>query len=100
IRARNVTGAQTCALPISSLGRGLGEQTGNERGVQTGPHGGHEGKDDPGYRVPGYPQDMMDMHGMYTAAQLAKINKPQTRGMRPKIGRASCTARVQNEDRA
>jgi manganese oxidase len=58
------------------LGRGLGEQTGNEREVRNGPHAGHVS------RVPGFPQDMMDMHGMYTTEQLNKINKPQTRGMR------------------
>ncbi len=69
-----------------SMGRGLGEQTGNDRAVRTGPQGGHGGHggggDDPGYRVPGYPQDMMDMHGMYSEAQLRKLNKPETRGMR------------------
>jgi hypothetical protein len=39
---------------------------------------------DPGYRVPGYPQDMMDMHGMHTDADLQRINQPLTRGMRAK----------------
>jgi FtsP/CotA-like multicopper oxidase with cupredoxin domain len=76
-----------------SLGRGTGEQTSNERTVRTGPlemeehgshqHGGHGGMHaGGGQRVPGYPQDMMDMHGMYSDAELEKINKPQTRGMR------------------
>src|SRR5262249_53342494 len=32
--------------------------------------------------VPGYPQDMMDMHGMYSEADVKKINKPESRGMR------------------
>src|SRR5947209_16927409 len=67
-----------------SLGRGLGEQTSNERAVRSGPqatsgmsHGGHGG-----HRVPGYPQDMMDMMGMLTEAEQKKVNKPETRGMR------------------
>jgi FtsP/CotA-like multicopper oxidase with cupredoxin domain len=78
-----------------SLGRGLGEQQGNERTVRTGPHemeqqsghghGGHEHSSmngSSGRRVPGYPQDMMGMHGMYSEAELKKLNKPETRGMR------------------
>jgi hypothetical protein len=70
----------------ASLGRGMGEQTGTERTVSNhqhgSSHGGHKGED-PRYKVPGYPQDHMDMHGMmYTNADLAKINKPLTRGMR------------------
>ncbi len=71
----------------------MGEQTGNERAVPTGPHdmgrhGGHDhggtgGKGGmAGSRVPGYPQDMMDMHGMYSEAEIKKLNKPETRGMR------------------
>src|SRR5262249_7677493 len=73
-------------------GRGLGEQTGNDREMKTGPQGGHgqsghgshggHGGDDPGDKVPGYPQDMMDMHGTYSEAQVRKINKLETRGMR------------------
>ena len=67
------------------LGRGLGEQTANEREVRNGPPpGGHQGHTTPAgaHRVPGYPQDMMDMHVMYSAEELRKINKPLTRGMR------------------
>jgi FtsP/CotA-like multicopper oxidase with cupredoxin domain len=49
-----------------SLGRGMGENTSNERAVRTGPqnngHAGHGGKK--GKRVPGFPADMMDMMGM------------------------------------
>lgn len=64
-----------------SLGRGLGEQTSNEREVRNGPdhasHAAHESR-----RVPGFPQDMMDMHGMYSEADLKRINKTETRGMR------------------
>jgi hypothetical protein len=62
-----------------SLGRGMGELTGGERAVGTGPR---DRRDDLRYKVPGYPQDMMDMHGMLPEADLKKINKPQTRGMR------------------
>src|SRR5581483_11306882 len=83
-----------------SMGRGMGENTGNERAVRTGagaadnqsghegmtgsmagmPHGGHGSP--AGERVPGFPADMMDMTGVYSAADLRKINKPETRGMR------------------
>jgi FtsP/CotA-like multicopper oxidase with cupredoxin domain len=62
------------------LGRGMGEQTANEREVRNGPLGGRA--IDPRYRVPGYPQDMMDMHGMHPPEHVKKFNKPQTRGMR------------------
>lgn len=63
------------------MGRGLGEQTGNDRAARNGPMIGARDLD-PRYLVPGYPQDMMDMHGMHTEADLKKINKPETRGMR------------------
>jgi FtsP/CotA-like multicopper oxidase with cupredoxin domain len=73
-----------------SLGRALGEQQSNERAVRTGSqdmgqHSGHEHggmSSGTGRRVPGYPQDMMDMHGLYSEADLKKINKPESRGMR------------------
>jgi FtsP/CotA-like multicopper oxidase with cupredoxin domain len=69
----------------ASLGRGMGENTGNERSVRTGPHdhgshGDHGAAD--GKRVPGYPADMMDMMGEFSEADLQKIRKPETRGMR------------------
>lgn len=64
-----------------ALGRGTGEQTATDRAVRNGP-GQAAGEQDRRSRVPGYPQDMMDMHGMHSAADLKKINKPQTRGMR------------------
>ena len=63
------------------MGRGMGEQTGSEREVRNGPKIGAR-ETDPGYRVPGYPQDMMDMHGMHPPEHVKKINKPQSRGMR------------------
>jgi hypothetical protein len=71
-----------------SMGRAMGEHTSNERTVPTqlGDHAGHEGHEGhmgkPGERVPGFPQDMMDMHGMVSAAEAKQLNKPQTRGMR------------------
>jgi FtsP/CotA-like multicopper oxidase with cupredoxin domain len=86
-----------------SLGRGMGEQTGIERAVGTGPralgsamsagmpgmamqpggHGGHAGHGGgPGRRVPGYPQGMMDMPMALSEATLRKLNKRETRGMR------------------
>jgi hypothetical protein len=68
------------------LGRGMGEQTGNDRTVANGPrsgeggaHAGHGGA--AAARVPGYPQDMMDMQ-MYSREETRKLNKPETRGMR------------------
>jgi FtsP/CotA-like multicopper oxidase with cupredoxin domain len=77
-----------------SLGRGMGENTSNERAVPTGPrdmgepggsmsgmqHGNHGAGN--GERVPGFPADMMDMMGMFSDAEIRKLNKPETRGMR------------------
>ena len=102
-----------------ALGRGLGEQTGNDRTARNGPiaksepaengrpaspsakgrpeghgvrpedsgrseQGGHKGMKMDGdasqSRVPGYPQDMNMV--MYSEEQLAKLNRPETRGMR------------------
>lgn len=41
------------------------------------------GADDPRWRVPGFPQDMMDMKAMqHSEAELQKLRKPETRGMR------------------
>ncbi len=75
-----------------SLGRSLGEQTGNERtvgnmagmgGMGSMTHGGAHGAHGAGGRlVPGFPAGMMDMPAPWTPAQLAKLNKPETRGMR------------------
>jgi manganese oxidase len=62
------------------LGRGMGEQTANEREVRNGPLDGHGAM--AARAVPGYPQDMMDMHGMYPPESVKQFNKPQTRGMR------------------
>ncbi len=62
------------------MGRGMGEQTGGDRSTRNGPLTG--GNPDPRFRVPGYPQDMMDMMGMYSPEHIAKFNKLQTRGMR------------------
>jgi FtsP/CotA-like multicopper oxidase with cupredoxin domain len=68
-----------------SMGRGMGEQQSNERAVRTGPagggnHAGHGAKG--GKRVPGFPADMMDMMGMMSEAEMKKLHKPETRGMR------------------
>jgi hypothetical protein len=65
-----------------SLGRGMGEQTSNERAMRTGAGSSHAGHGGGGKRVPGFPADMMDMHGMYSPADIKKLNKPETRGMR------------------
>ncbi len=71
------------------LGRGTGEQTGPERAVGNGhkmdggkgQEGGHAGHGGAGKKVPGTPQDMFDMID-YPEAELKKLNKPETRGMR------------------
>jgi hypothetical protein len=68
------------------LGRGTGEQTSPERAVGNGPkmdggQGQHAGHGDAGKKVPGSPQDMFDMIE-YSEAELKKLNKPETRGMR------------------
>ena len=34
------------------------------------------------FKVPGYPQDMMEMHGMMSAEEMRKVQTPLTRGMR------------------
>jgi hypothetical protein len=73
----------------------MGENTGVERAVPTGPlnmqpkkdgPGGHEGHEGHGSKdarkVPGYPADMMDMMGMFTEAEIKKLTRPETRGMR------------------
>jgi hypothetical protein len=79
----------------AQLGRGTGEQTGSERAVSNGPRPGTntdmkgmdmkgmdmKGMDMKDKLVPGYPQDMMGME-MYTEAEIKKLNKPETRGMR------------------
>jgi FtsP/CotA-like multicopper oxidase with cupredoxin domain len=74
-------GPFTGELGPTSQGRGTGEQTSDERAVRNGNGMGGRAKD-PGYKVPGYPQDMMDMHGMHPPEHVKKINKPETRGMR------------------
>ncbi|MEO2089480.1 MAG: hypothetical protein ABGY75_08290, partial [Gemmataceae bacterium] len=81
------------------LGRGTGENTGSDRAVPNGPQpgqggmpgmpgmsdqpkpGGHEGHGGPGKIVPGFPQSMGGME-MYTPAQVKKLRRPETRGMR------------------
>jgi hypothetical protein len=81
-----------------SMGRAMGENTGAERAAPTMPlnmqpkkqepgghgiEGGHEGHSmAEGRKVPGYPADMMDMMGMYSPAEIKKLTKPETRGMR------------------
>ncbi|MBA4190955.1 MAG: copper oxidase [Planctomycetaceae bacterium] len=84
-----------------TLGRGTGENTGSDRAVGNGPmmggQPGMKGMDmkPPGTKgtdmkgmdmkggasVPGFPQDMSGM-ASYTAAELKKLLKPETRGMR------------------
>jgi FtsP/CotA-like multicopper oxidase with cupredoxin domain len=70
------------------LGRGTGEQTSPERAVGNGMkmdngkgQGGHAGHGGSAKKVPGFPQDMFGMVE-YSEADLKKLNKPETRGMR------------------
>ena len=79
-----------------TLGRGTGENTGTDRAVGNGPMMGG-GKPDmkgmdmkpemkgmdmkDGMSVPGFPQEMSGM-AEYSAAELKKLMKPETRGMR------------------
>lgn len=72
-----------------ALGHGLGPQTAPDQRERTGPPLGEGGRmmgmgaDDPRWRVPGFPQDMMDMKAMqYSESDLATIRRPETRGMR------------------
>lgn len=84
----------------AALGRGTGENTGTDRAVGNGPQpgqpgmpampgmpggqpkgGGHEGHGGPAKPVPGFPQGMGEMV-LYTPAQVKKLDKPETRGMR------------------
>ena len=87
----------------AALGRGTGENTGSDRAVGTGPMmgvggtqpampampgmaggqpGGHGGHGVPaGATVPGFPQEMSGMVN-YSASELKKLAKPETRGMR------------------
>lgn len=92
------------------LGRGTGEQTGRDREIRNGatpqdvhsahsrhetplesPQDQHTEHGDPPVmpdqrqsksKVPGYPQDMMDMMGMHPESHVKKFSKRETRGMR------------------
>jgi FtsP/CotA-like multicopper oxidase with cupredoxin domain len=70
-------------LTSGSIGAGLepslGPATGRERAVMTGMRPSDAGS---AAKVPGYPQDMMGMHGMLTADQMRTVSVPLTRGMR------------------
>ncbi|HEY3393402.1 MAG TPA: copper oxidase [Lacipirellulaceae bacterium] len=70
-------------LASGSLGAGLdpslGPAAGRERAVMTGMRPAEMDKK---FAVPGYPQDMMEMHGMLSPEEMQKVNGPLTRGMR------------------
>jgi FtsP/CotA-like multicopper oxidase with cupredoxin domain len=70
-------------LASGELGAGLepslGPLTSGTRAVMTGMRPSDmQAK----FKVPGYPQDMMEMHGMLTPQEMEKVSVPQTRGMR------------------
>jgi FtsP/CotA-like multicopper oxidase with cupredoxin domain len=63
----------------AGLERSLGPMVSADREVMTGMRPSEmQAK----FQVPGYPQDMMEMHGMLTPAQMKKVSVPLTRGMR------------------
>lgn len=63
----------------AGLERSLGPSVSADRAVMTGMRPAEmEAK----FEVPGYPQDMMEMHGMMTPEQMKKVSVPLTRGMR------------------
>jgi FtsP/CotA-like multicopper oxidase with cupredoxin domain len=68
-------------LASGQLGAGLepslGPSIAGDRAVMTGMRPA-----DMKSKVPGYPQDMMGMHGMLTPDQMRKVQSPLTRGMR------------------
>ena len=63
----------------AGLERSLGPMVGADRDVMNGMRPSDmQAK----FQIPGYPQDMMEMHGMLTPAQMEKVSVPLTRGMR------------------
>jgi hypothetical protein len=70
-------------LASGALGAGLepslGPAASRDRHVMTGMRPAELKKK---FEVPGYPQDMMGMHGMLSPAEMRKVNVPLTRGMR------------------
>jgi len=70
-------------LASGSLGAGLtpslGPATSADREVMNAMR---PSSDEAGFAVPGFPQDMMEMHGMISPAELKKVETPLTRGMR------------------
>ena len=68
-----------------SLGRGLGGGTTPDHPTRNGPALGGMGDryDDPRWRVPGYPQDMMEMKAKMWEGDVPQLTgKPETQGMR------------------
>jgi hypothetical protein len=63
----------------AGLERSLGPSVGADRQVMTGMRPSEMKAK---FEVPGYPQDMMEMHGMLTPDQMKKVNTALTRGMR------------------
>ena len=63
----------------AGLERSLGPSVGADRQVMTGMRPSEMKAK---FEVPGYPQDMMEMHGMLPPDQMKKVNTELTRGMR------------------
>jgi hypothetical protein len=70
-------------IASGELGAGLepsiGPAVSNDRAVMTGMR---PSAIPVKFKVPGYPQDMMEMMGMLSPDEMRKVNTPQTRGMR------------------
>jgi hypothetical protein len=70
-------------MASGELGAGLtpslGPSISRDRAVMTGMRSSDMKSQ---FKVPGYPQDMMGMHGMLTPDQMRKVSVPLTQGMR------------------
>lgn len=82
-RAKAMPSVRGGELASGELGAGLepslGPAVSAHRPVMTGMR---PAKMEAKFEVPGYPQDMMEMHGMMTPEQMKKVSVPLTRGMR------------------
>lgn len=63
----------------AGLETSLGPSVSSDRAVMNGMRPSEMAEN---FKVPGYPQDMMEMHGMLPPAQMQKVMTPFTRGMR------------------
>jgi FtsP/CotA-like multicopper oxidase with cupredoxin domain len=75
--------AQGSDLASGELGAGLEPSLGPTIGADRAMTTGMRPSDNPSqFKVPGYPQDMMEMHGMTSPEQMKKVETSLTRGLR------------------